>query len=85
MQDLLLIPWQDACEKHLLIFGVLLRMVRKRCLWHCGYLAVAVGTACPASHFVSEGWGLSVRGPVSLHCVGLFILSLSLLPAVWKE
>lgn len=33
-------------------------------------LVVAVGTARSASHLVAEGWGLGVRGPVSLHRVG---------------
>lgn len=83
--DLLLIPWQDACEKHLLIFGVLLRMVRRLCLCPFGYWVVAVGTACPTSLFVAEGWGLRGREPVSLHRVGLCILSLSLRLAFWKE
>lgn len=67
--DLLLIPWQDACEKHLLIVGVLLRMVRRLCLCPFGYWVVAVSPACPTSVFVAEGWGLRGRRPVSLHRV----------------
>lgn len=83
--DLSLSPWQDACEKHLLIFGVLLRMARRLCLCPFGYWVVAASTACPTSLFVAEGWGLWGRGPVSSHHVGLCILSLSLLLAFWNE
>ena len=43
-----------------------------------GYFVVAVGTVCPASHFVAVG-GTLQGGPVSFHVLaawGLFILSL---------